>query len=1177
MSVMLALSAIFAVVISTISMPGDRAAAQVADATTAVEARAEAWFNSLTLDQAINALLAAADRDAVADVDGDADTQGRQYVDIVDPADVNLPIEFIKKAWDDKSATQSFYDGLPADTTAESDSGNANKAFVITLVDGSASATDGDDLYAVGNELVPGANAIRGFQSVELWWDHLTCLEARIAVGEDNDVLETTDQDTNTPNLQPETSAVCTANLNADGTAVTSVTVNAYSDVKAMVNEDVANVDDVGQAILGLSSAGAASSADNARAKQWWDSLTATERVDALYGDAATDAVAGDIVVTTGDTTTITVTRAYLASRKYGEITAATKFVAGALEPSTDTAALPLSEASKNLVVAIKELINDRWEWVYHMGGSNEMGISELVYWWDSLGDTADAATGSTQRRIAVGFDNEPEGGPTATFTAAGYSVNWNALNPTPFSADGKDLEEQVFEVGQAILFTNPDPLPNVAAWWATLNADQMVNVVYGSPLLVEDGDSDATTARTPVAHENDRKMFQVPYAMLTGHVIFEDLHPATTVLLGRHGITDAPGFDADESGAIDTATYDHDSDPDTVAVAENAVISTKTVVDTIAAELFDPPTQLPPATRATYAAADNSRTVNGSEGDDNDFDWPYNSDNKAANVADWWETTDCRVMRLAVGEDNDYFQNEITRAKHPTVTDDTTTTVDESMETIPAETSSIYCAHFPGHDDNTANDLSEEAQKRIVEVGRALLNLDADRGEAELGITAANALHAGRPSFNEAATGMPTIAGTAQVGAELTSAKGNIADEDGVGTFEYQWFSGDDPVGTDSSTYTVQPTDVGKSITVRYSFVDGERYPESRTSSATSVIAGSPGQISRIEPAIRSVTLSAGDEVKLAVDVYGLQNVKDNKLLADFDWTQTSGSNTPEDLDGSTREIEYTAPSSSGTYTITATLGGGQCQPKVEAERETACSASITVQVRRPAPAATEDQTPPVNPPGEIPTILTDSDGNQYEVITPVEGGTFDAGEGYSIHVPSGAVPNGEVIGVRMSAEGEASNVGMSHQRYTLGGNTYGIHVVDGSGAAVSSTVLEDPARVCVPLPDAFRTKISDLGLVGLNSDGSLTVYAANVRLGDQGTQVCGNVSGIPATVAVGSQGAPEPIPTEIPLEDRLPETGATAPSSNGALFALILGFAVLTLSTFAVIYRRRPTTRHK
>ena len=71
---------------------------------------------------------------------------------------------------------------------------------------------------------------------------------------------------------------------------------------------------------------------------------------------------------------------------------------------------------------------------------------------------------------------------------------------------------------------------------------------------------------------------------------------------------------------------------------------------------------------------------------------------------------------------------------------------------------------------------------------------------------------------------------------------------------------------------------------------------------------------------------------------------------------------------------------------------------------------------------------------------------------------------------------PNGEYIGIRMSDDGAVSNLGMTHQRYTLGGNSYGVHAVDASGAAISSYVLEDPATVCVPLPAAMRANISDL-----------------------------------------------------------------------------------------------------
>ena len=162
----------------------------------------------------------------------------------------------------------------------------------------------------------------------------------------------------------------------------------------------------------------------------------------------------------------------------------------------------------------------------------------------------------------------------------------------------------------------------------------------------------------------------------------------------------------------------------------------------------------------------------------------------------------------------------------------------------------------------------------------------------------------------------------------------------------------------------------------------------------------------------------------------------------------------------------------------VSQTLGD-----RTDAEaREDDCNASITVQVRRPSAPVAEEEAP-VNPPGEIQSLIPDEDGNQYEVFTPVEGGTFDGGEGYSISVPSGAVPNGEYIGIRMSDGGAVSNLGMTHQRYTLGGNSYGVHAVDASGAAISSYALEDPASVCVPLPAAMRTNISQLALVAINS----------------------------------------------------------------------------------------------
>ena len=439
----------------------------------------------------------------------------------------------------------------------------------------------------------------------------------------------------------------------------------------------------------------------------------------------------------------------------------------------------------------------------------------------------------------------------------------------------------------------------------------------------------------------------------------------------------------------------------------------------------------------------------------------------------------------------------------------------------------------------------------------------------------------AGTVFSDNRATGIPTITGIAQVGATLTATKGSIADLDGSPSEDditYEWFHGsadvdmDVPLGT-GSTYTLKPTDVGNTIKVKASFNDGLGDPDSLTSGETTEVAGSPGEISRIEPGIRGITVSASDNVMLSVDIYGLQNAKDNGLGGTFKWTQKSGTTVVDLPDGSGREIDYTAPSSPGSYMITATLGGGECQPADEDDREAACSATITVQVRRPS-TAPDDGVAPQNPPGEIPTILTDGDGNQYEVFTPEGGGTF-TGEGYTLSAGAGAIPNGEYIGVRVSDEGSASNAGMTHQRYTLGGNMYSVSAVDANNASITSYALNSAATVCVPLPDELSPNISSLALVAINADGSLTILSASVRLGSNGTQVCGNLSGLPASVAVGSSGAPAPLPTPVPptATPEPPATGGAAPNSNSALWALLLGFAVVASGTFLVIGRRRDS----
>ena len=105
----------------------------------------------------------------------------------------------------------------------------------------------------------------------------------------------------------------------------------------------------------------------------------------------------------------------------------------------------------------------------------------------------------------------------------------------------------------------------------------------------------------------------------------------------------------------------------------------------------------------------------------------------------------------------------------------------------------------------------------------------------------------------NTAATGAPTITGTAQVGRTLTASPGTIADADGLTTpnYTYQWIRVDgtdeeDLTAATTATYTMNNADLGKTLKVRASFTDDAGNAESRTSAPTATVEyGAPTALS--------------------------------------------------------------------------------------------------------------------------------------------------------------------------------------------------------------------------------------------------------------------------------------------------------------------------------------------
>ena len=157
----------------------------------------------------------------------------------------------------------------------------------------------------------------------------------------------------------------------------------------------------------------------------------------------------------------------------------------------------------------------------------------------------------------------------------------------------------------------------------------------------------------------------------------------------------------------------------------------------------------------------------------------------------------------------------------------------------------------------------------------------------------------------NTAATGLPTIAGTPQVGETLSADTSGIGDANGLTSvqFNYQWIRNDgnsdaNIVGATAQTHTLTRDDQGKTIKVSVSFTDDHGYTESLTSAATTQVSPPPNQAATGQPTITGTpqvgeTLSAGTSG--IGDANGLTNVQFS-----YQWIRNDG-NSDTNIVGAT------------------------------------------------------------------------------------------------------------------------------------------------------------------------------------------------------------------------------------------------------------------------------------
>ena len=218
-------------------------------------------------------------------------------------------------------------------------------------------------------------------------------------------------------------------------------------------------------------------------------------------------------------------------------------------------------------------------------------------------------------------------------------------------------------------------------------------------------------------------------------------------------------------------------------------------------------------------------------------------------------------------------------------------------------------------------------------------------------------------PAQNSAATGTPTISGTAQVGETLTADTSGIADADGLTnvSYSYQWIPNDGNSDTDNqdatdSTYTLVEADQGKTIKVKVTFTDDAGNGESLTSAATAEVAARPNTPATGTPTIPG-TVRVGKT--LTVDTSGIADDEgmDNAVFT-YRW-MAGGTDIPggtgstymlvDDDEGRTIQVRVTFTDDVGneeTLTSAATDAVAQAPPP------------LTVSLRGAAPATHDGST---------------------------------------------------------------------------------------------------------------------------------------------------------------------------------------------------------------------------
>ena len=231
--------------------------------------------------------------------------------------------------------------------------------------------------------------------------------------------------------------------------------------------------------------------------------------------------------------------------------------------------------------------------------------------------------------------------------------------------------------------------------------------------------------------------------------------------------------------------------------------------------------------------------------------------------------------------------------------------------------------------------------------------------------------------AVNTAATGAPTITGTAEVGQTLTAVTTGIADADGLTTpgYTYQWIRVNgteaDIAGENLTTYTLVDADLGTTLKVRVSFTDDASNSETLTSAATATVGAAGNTAATGAPTITgtaevgetltAVTTGIADADGLTSVSYAYQWIRVNGTEADIAG-ENSTTYTLVDADlGTTLKVKVSFTDDAGnsetlTSAATATVGaaGNTAAPGAPTGLTATASGTTAIDLSWSAPGST-------------------------------------------------------------------------------------------------------------------------------------------------------------------------------------------------------------------------------